>query len=349
MKKTIILCVALVLCASLLAGCTIPGLPFKKAEQPTIEAAVDVEEVGGVEVDLEEIEVEEEPAIERKKPKATSDDVKLYAFTLANGHKYVVDEYGRFSETYTFDADGNLVDMDGSWIVMEENVKTYKPIRVMYFGQEIYALTAEASSATTDSSEQIYSNCVVELYCAPASATNGVVCIRGDSTAVVEIRPNSNAKVVNSANLNLMEGEVAIKADDLSLPMTVFVRVLTNAVTNGEANIIARTVDNTAEAECAVTVELTEARQRRATTSGTAATGHVGTVTPTPSPTPIIQPISGANEFVNASGDPAKHIHTYTRTVIAPTETSQGYTLYTCTGCGHSYRDNYTSKLAPSE
>lgn len=38
------------------------------------------------------------------------------------------------------------------------------------------------------------------------------------------------------------------------------------------------------------------------------------------------------------------HTHSYTSTVVAPTCTSQGYTLHTCT-CGSSYKDSYTAAL----
>lgn len=37
--------------------------------------------------------------------------------------------------------------------------------------------------------------------------------------------------------------------------------------------------------------------------------------------------------------------HNYTLTVIRPTYTSQGYTLYWCTRCNDTYMDNYTSML----
>ena len=45
----------------------------------------------------------------------------------------------------------------------------------------------------------------------------------------------------------------------------------------------------------------------------------------------------------------AKHIHSFTSTVVKPTETAQGYTLHTCTKCGYSYKDNYTPALKPTE
>lgn len=37
--------------------------------------------------------------------------------------------------------------------------------------------------------------------------------------------------------------------------------------------------------------------------------------------------------------------HSYNSVVTKPTTTSQGYTTYTCTGCGHSYVDSYTDPL----
>lgn len=47
-------------------------------------------------------------------------------------------------------------------------------------------------------------------------------------------------------------------------------------------------------------------------------------------------------ETIKATG------HNYTTKVVAPTTSAQGYTLYTCSGCGESYKDNYTDKL-PTE
>ena len=37
--------------------------------------------------------------------------------------------------------------------------------------------------------------------------------------------------------------------------------------------------------------------------------------------------------------------HNYIDTVVAPTITEQGYTIHTCSVCGHSYKDAYTNKL----
>ena len=41
----------------------------------------------------------------------------------------------------------------------------------------------------------------------------------------------------------------------------------------------------------------------------------------------------------------AKVNHTYSNSVVAPTYTKQGYTLFICTKCDYSYKTNYTDKL----
>ncbi len=40
-----------------------------------------------------------------------------------------------------------------------------------------------------------------------------------------------------------------------------------------------------------------------------------------------------------------KEKHNYTKKVTAPTCTKKGYTTYTCTDCGYSYKDNYTNPV----
>lgn len=45
----------------------------------------------------------------------------------------------------------------------------------------------------------------------------------------------------------------------------------------------------------------------------------------------------------NSTGD--KAAHSFTTKVVAPTSSSQGYTLYTCSVCSYSNKDNYTSSV----
>ena len=47
-------------------------------------------------------------------------------------------------------------------------------------------------------------------------------------------------------------------------------------------------------------------------------------------------------EFMADYVDRLPHQHSYVSTVTAPTCTTDGYTSYVCSGCGDSYKDNYT-------
>ena len=60
--------------------------------------------------------------------------------------------------------------------------------------------------------------------------------------------------------------------------------------------------------------------------------------------------LAGWDEVINGEYDDANltwvsvHTHSYTSSVVAPTCTEQGYTLYTCE-CGNSYKDTYVAAL----
>lgn len=47
--------------------------------------------------------------------------------------------------------------------------------------------------------------------------------------------------------------------------------------------------------------------------------------------------------------DSAEHEHSYIETVVPPTETEDGYTLYSCEECGDSYKDNTVEALGKEE
>ena len=279
-------------------------------------------------------------------PQTTSEELNLYAYFPSAGIRYVVNEYGKRDDRYSLDQDGNILDSDGALLITEDNVKLYRPIRTMNFGQERYQLIAEGDKENQWnglSSTQVYSNCIIDLYCAPASATSGIVCVRSESDAVVEIRPYSNAKFATVDHENPEPGEVAIIAEDLTRPVKIYIRVLTSLAE--EATILARSLDRSAVAECVVSVELTDVRRTQAAGTG----NGIGVPAATASPTPAVSPALGVTEFVNASGNPAKHVHSFTKTVTPPTASEEGYTTYACTECGYSYQDEYVSKLIPDE
>ena len=56
----------------------------------------------------------------------------------------------------------------------------------------------------------------------------------------------------------------------------------------------------------------------------------------------------GRDHTLYAQWTPAPHTHDYKADVTPPSCTEEGYTTYTCTFCGHSYRDTYTPALGHS-
>lgn len=56
----------------------------------------------------------------------------------------------------------------------------------------------------------------------------------------------------------------------------------------------------------------------------------------------------GRDHTLYAQWTPAPHTHDYKADVTPPSCTEGGYTTYTCTLCGHSYRDTYTPALGHS-
>ena len=272
-------------------------------------------------------------------PSATSEDLNLYTYALPNGPIYAVDRLGQYEERYAVDRKGNLTDSDGNVLIAAENVLRYRPIQTMYFSQDRYSLQAERAalySVRDQEPQKLYSYCDAELYCAPSSATNGVICLGSSAGTLIDILPDRNARLANIDRKLLNSDEIAIEADDLSHPIRLYIRVLSPLA--GDAVITARSLDNSAKAECTVT-------ERLLSPVG----APVVSATPTPAPTPAVAPSQSATAFVNASGNPANHVHTYTKSVTPPTTSSTGYTTYTCSICGFSYQDEFTSKLTPEE
>lgn len=54
---------------------------------------------------------------------------------------------------------------------------------------------------------------------------------------------------------------------------------------------------------------------------------------------------SGKYTFSISALSPSNCSHSYKTTTVAPTYTSQGYTLHQCSKCGYSYKDNYKAQL----
>ena len=180
-------------------------------------------------------------------PSATSEDLNLYSYALPNGPVYAVDKLGQYEERYAVDGKGNLTDSDGNVLIAAENVLRYRPIHTMYFSQDRYSLQAERAalySVRDQEPQKLYSYCDAELYCAPSSATNGVICLGSSAGTLIDILPDRNARLANIDRKLLNSDEIAIEADDLSHPIRLYIRVLSPLA--GDAVITARSLDNSA-------------------------------------------------------------------------------------------------------
>lgn len=101
-----------------------------------------------------------------------------------------------------------------------------------------------------------------------------------------------------------------------------------------------------------------------ASASAAASASASGATTPSPSPTAhvhkytsyVLTPATcttrGVRSYICSCGSSyAESIeldlnnHSYNATFVAPTDTQQGYTIYTCTRCNYNYMDNYVMPL----
>ena len=259
-------------------------------------------------------------------PTATSSDVELYSVNENSGASYVVNKYGELASDYKVDENGNIVKKDGTIIVAAPNVEEFEAISSLSFAKNEYNVTLDARDVPVDNDPNITRTIQyavsqqIKLNVRSATATNQVIIIESTNPDVVEIRANQNAKIIFDGDLELEKGQLAIKPEDPAKPITITVV----AKVAGDAKILANALSGSAAADCEL---------------------HVfnDTVDSIPVPTPI------PNEFVNASGNSTLHVHHYVQTVIPPTPWEKGYTLYTCSECGYSYEDNYTSKLPAPE
>ena len=58
--------------------------------------------------------------------------------------------------------------------------------------------------------------------------------------------------------------------------------------------------------------------------------------------------IKDTNKSIKINVEVIKHTHNYSNTLVNPTCTEQGYTLYSC-DCGYSYRDDYVKANGHTE
>lgn len=297
--------------------------PAADPEQP---AAEKTDEANNEKTEKDADALKATPTPAPSMPTATSKDAELYAVKENSGASYVVNKFGELASEYKVDENGNIAQKDGVIIVAAPNVEEFEPIRSLSFAKNEYNVTLDARDVPVDNDPNITRTVQyavtqqIKLDVKTPTATNQVVIIESTNPDVVEIRANQNAKIIFDGDLDLEPGQLAIVPEDPAKPITITVV----AKVAGDAKILANALSGTAAADCEL---------------------HVSndTVASIPVPTPV------PNEFVNASGNTTLHIHHYVQSVIPPTPWEKGYTLYTCSECGYSYTDNYTSKLPAPE
>lgn len=330
MKKIIALVLALCMMLALV-GCgkqlAEPSEPAQTAEADPTEVP-EVPEIAEPEDPAEELpaseEVEDEAKPEELAPGAKSSEVQIYLVKEANGHQYLVNNCGRNADGFSLDESGNIVNKEGAVVILAENVEPFKDITMISFNKNRFEVTLDArEDYVNDNPDIIRVNqypvtFAVDISTAPLDATNRVLYLSTGNSSIVSLDERVNSKVISAGDHNLRGGEIAVDLDDSGR-----VRVILTAHHAGEVKIFAQSEAGELVGECVVRVS----------------DGYVAHPIPSPAPT----------EQINASGDVTMHTHKYTATVIEPTTTEKGYTLYVCEECGYSYKDHFVSKLPTPE
>lgn len=316
--KRIIAVLAALCMISCLGACGTEQKAAQPARDATIEEAVQ-----------EPQERENETAQPEKVvvlPTATSDDAELYIMQEEDGHEYVVTRYGKRAEGYSLDSEGNILDKNGEIQVVRNNAYHFEPVRALSFVKNDYLLTLSAREEPVENDlnvtrvNQYPVNAVLTLNYTPKEPTCKIVLLRSTDPNVADISSNTNQSILVNGEFKLENSQIAVQPNTQSKALEFTV----TAKYPGQTKIIASSLSGDVFAECVVSVQY----------------GYVPS-TPVPTETPT--------EQVNASGDATQHVHNYAKMIIEPTIWDVGYTQYTCTECGYSYQDNYTSKLPAPE
>lgn len=326
MKKIIALLLVLCMAASVCA-CGTNSKPNSVDEVQTGNESV--QETPAVEIDDgnetpsgESENTQPEQTIEF--PTATSDDAELYVRKETNGHVYLVNKFSEVAEGYKLDENGNIVDQNGKYVVMSENALRFIDVDAISFSRNRYEMTLDAREEFVDGNKDIVRitqypvTLGVDINVLPLNATNRYLYLSSADTSIVAFEAKPNEKIIPNGEFPITKDQLVAEINENGA-----VKVIVTAKKAGEVKIFAKTAAGTVVGECTIVVK----------------DGYVEHPIPTDPPT----------EQVNASGDITRHTHKYTEIIVKPTTTSKGYTLYVCEECGHSYKDNFVSKLPPEQ
>ncbi len=268
---------------------------------------------------LEEKPLEPEEIVH---PPVSSYDAELFIDRDETGSSVVVNQYGTVGSEYSVDPGGNIVSEDGTVIVSRENAVFFERIESLKFDESEYTVSLAPLNLPTEyfynwQYTQYSVPFLVNLKISNPGATNQIVLIESSDPEVASVLPNQNAKLIANGMFAVEPGCLAIQPEDPEKQLTIVVA----ARKVGEATITARALSGYASAQCTVQVEFGEG-------DGSA----------------VPESWINSSEYSSSS-----HVHSYDSSVTAPTIWNEGYTLYECRECGHSYKGNYTPVLVNDE
>lgn len=255
-------------------------------------------------------------------PPVTSKDTELYISRNADGALFVVNPYGTIGTEYMVDEAGNIALREGKIVVSHENASQFEEIESLEFFEEEYNVTLDPLNLPM---EYYYSGQYtqysvpfhVKLKISNPGATNQIILLESSAPEIISIRANQNAELIPDGMYDVEPNCLAIRPEDPTKPADIIV----TAKTAGDAILTARALSGYASAECAVHVEFGEGDK------------------------------SGVPEsWINGSAyNTAAHVHSYGTSKVDATAWEEGFTLYTCEECGHSYKGDYTPRLPETE
>ena len=252
-------------------------------------------------------------------PQATSKDAELYIARNAEGERFVVNPYGMIGTDYRVDEDGNIVSEDGTIMISHDNAAYFEEVESLEFAKEEYTVTLDPLNLPMDYyySGQYTQYSVpfqISLKISNPEATNQIILLESSDPEFISVRANQNAELIADGMFDVEPNCLAIQPMDPAKPVDIVV----TAKTVGEATLTARALSGYASAECMIHVEYGEGDRSAVPESW----------------------------LSSAAYNTAAHFHAYSSSIIEPTVFEDGFTLYTCEECGHSYKGNFIPKLS---
>lgn len=321
MKKKIALCLAFSLALSF-AGCASSRGSSAAASTAATETAIAAE----ANTEGSQESTATEAALSSDKT-FTSEEANLYTTAESNGYTYVCDEYGVYANGYRLNENGDICRTNGTVMVAAKDVVSVEKIRSLAFAQTDYNVTLEAKEVAVDDNEYVTEVRQYGVYpkltltVGPTEANRKVVLIHTSNWASLNLAEKAKSNeniIVKEPDFYVPKEYTAVEFGDEDTMEITF-----NANHSGTYKVYAETLDGTVIAETRVHIS----------------NGSLNEYFP---------PDRHLNEIADGTPDFSAHTHNYVAVTIPATESSKGYTQYTCKICGESYTSDYTAKLPAS-